>query len=375
MARAPAVQEVEALPEPDRLDEFPHPRATRQLFGHGAAEQELAQSFASGRMHHGWLLTGREGIGKATLAYHFARHVLARPEERDNKAIKLDVPESSTAYRQVLALSHPGLLLLRRPWDFKTKKLATVITVDEVRRLRGFLAHSAAAGAWRAVIVDSADELNVNSANALLKSLEEPPPQTVFLLISSEPGRLLPTIRSRVRRLDLKPLGKADLRNAVLQAIGATDGAAPPESKAWPMLERLAEGSVRRLLMLAGAKGLELHERIMGQLSGLPRLDWALIHTLSDELAGAANETRFELFYELLLGTLSRTIRARVSGQGAPDELALAAKLMTDDAVPQWAALWERIINDKAEAMAINLDRKALILELFAALAKAAQRS
>ncbi len=83
MARAPAVQEFEALPEADRLDEFPHPRETRALFGHEAVEAEMAQAMAGGRMHHAWLLAGREGIGKATLAYRLARHVLARAEERD----------------------------------------------------------------------------------------------------------------------------------------------------------------------------------------------------------------------------------------------------------------------------------------------------
>ncbi len=374
MARAPALQEIEELPEADRLEEFPHPRATKQVFGHGTAERDLAQAFASGRMHHGWLITGREGIGKATLAYRFARHMLALPGERDPKAEKLDVPETSTAHRQVLALSHPGLLVLRRPWDHKTKKHISVIPVDEVRRLRNFLAHSTATGTWRAVIVDSADELNIASANALLKSLEEPPPRTVFLLISSEPGRLLPTIRSRCRRLDLSALGNADLRHAVLQAIGTTD-VGPPEARAWPVLERLAEGSVRRLLMLAGGKGLELHERIMAQLRNLPRVDWALVHTLSDELSGAANQTRFELFYDLLLGELSRLVRVRATGQGAAEDLALATRLIADDGLPYWAELWERIISDKAEAMAINLDRKALILELFAGLAKAARRS
>ena len=374
MARAPALQEIEALPEADRLEEFPHPRATKHVFGHSAAEHDLAQAFASGRMHHGWLITGREGIGKATLAYRFARHMLALAHERDPKAEKLDVPEASIAHRQVLALSHPGLLVIRRPWDHKTKKHISVIPVDEVRRLRGFLAHSAAAGAWRAVIVDTADELNISSANALLKSLEEPPPRTVFVLISSEPGRLLPTIRSRCRRLDLAPLGNADLRKAVLQAIGTTD-VGPPEAKAWPVLERLAEGSVRRLLMLAGGKGLELHERIMTQIRNLPRVDWAAVHTLSDELSGAANETRFELFYDLLLGELSRIIRASASGQGTADDLALAGRLIADGALPLWAELWEGIITAKAEAMAINLDRKALILALFAGLAKAARRT
>ena len=374
MARVPAVQEFEELPEADRLDDFPHPRATKQLFGHAEAERELATAFAGGRMHHGWLITGREGIGKATLAWRFTRHALARPDERDPKGEKLDVPETCTATRQTLALSHPGLLLIRRPWDSKAKRFTTAITIDEVRRLRNFLSHSADTGTWRIVLVDRADELNVNAANALLKSLEEPPGRTIFLLICSEPGRLLATIRSRCRRLDLSPLAGGDLRNAALHAIGATDGVGPPDSKAWPVLERLAEGSVRRLLMLSASKGLELHERISSLLAALPKVDWSAVHPLSDELAGAANGPRFELFYELLLGGISRLIRARVSGQGSADDVALANRLIAEDAVATWAELWERIAREKAEAVALNLDRKTLILEVFSGLANAARR-
>ena len=117
MARAPAVQEIEALPEADRLEGFPHPRETRGLLGHEAAEQALAQAFAAGRMHHAWLLAGRAGIGKATLSYRLARHVLAKPDERDPARRGLEIPAESSAARQVDALSHAGLLVLRRPYD------------------------------------------------------------------------------------------------------------------------------------------------------------------------------------------------------------------------------------------------------------------
>ena len=161
MARAPALQEIEELPEADRLEGFPHPRETKVLFGHADAERALAQSFASGRLHHGWMIAGREGIGKATLAYRFARFLLAKPEERDPAHATLHVDEATAAARQVRALSHPGLLLIRRQWDATRKRFGVSIPVDEVRRLRGFLAHTADVGAWRVVIVDTADDLNL----------------------------------------------------------------------------------------------------------------------------------------------------------------------------------------------------------------------
>jgi DNA polymerase-3 subunit delta' len=159
-------------------------------------------------MHHAWLLGGRKGIGKATLAYRFARAALAHPSERQSDRASLDIAEDTRASRQVRALSHPGLLVLRRPYDDKGKRFAASIPIDEVRRLRSFLSHSAGEDAWRVVIVDEANELNVNAANALLKSLEEPPARAVFLLVSSAPGQLLPTIRSRCRALSFQPLAK-----------------------------------------------------------------------------------------------------------------------------------------------------------------------
>ena len=113
MARAPIVQEIEVAPEIDRLEDFPHPRETVTLYGHGSAEQELAAAFASGRMHHAWLLSGPQGIGKATLAYRMAKSALATPDERDIFGSSLSIDPASTAARQVRAMSHPGLLALR----------------------------------------------------------------------------------------------------------------------------------------------------------------------------------------------------------------------------------------------------------------------
>lgn len=372
MARAPAVQEIVALPESDRLEGYPHPRETKTLYGHGDAERMLAQALGDGRIHHGWLFIGPKGIGKATLAYRFARAALAAPQERTGGDESLEVDETSSASRQVLALSHPGLLVLRRPYDEKSKRFATSIPIDEVRRLKSFLARSAAQDAWRIVVVDEANELNLNAANALLKSLEEPPPRTVFLLISSAPGRLLPTIRSRCRVLTLKPLASDDLRSAVTQALDAV-GEDAPDAQRWPMLERLAEGSAGRLLGLMGAGGLELYERTAKLIAGLPRIDWRSVHALSDELQPIAAQPRFELFFELLLNALERLIRAQATGAGGQDERDLAARLIGAERLASFAAVWERIGRDKAETVALNLDRKTLIIETFGRLAAAAQ--
>ncbi len=373
MARAPALQEVDDLPEADRLEGFPHPRETRALFGHEAAEAELARVFAGGRLHHAWLITGPAGIGKATLAYRLAGHVLAAAAERDTSGRSLQIPEQTSTARQIRARSHPGLLVLRRPYDVRAKRFSASIPVDEVRRLRAFLGLTAGEDAWRVVIVDSADELNINAANALLKSLEEPPARGLFLLIAAEPSRLLPTIRSRCRRLDLKPLGHEALRLACAQALAAA-GADMPDPSQWPLLERLAEGSVRRALQLAAGGGVDLYERVAGLFAKLPALDWQAVHTLADQLATSAQEQRYEAFLDLLLDQTARLVRARATGQGDEADLALAGRLIQEERLPAWAAAWEEIVRERADTALLNLDRKALVMGVFARLEGLARR-
>ena len=372
MGRAPLMQEIEVLPEADRLEGAPHPRHTVKLFGHKAAEGELAERLHAGKMHHGWLLTGPAGIGKATLAYRFARAALSRPDERDRTGRSLGVSSETSGSRQVRALSHPGLLVIRRAYNVKDKKFGVTIPVDEVRRLRQFLAMSTEAGSWRVVIVDSADDLNIAAANALLKSLEEPPPRTVFLVLSAEPGRLLPTIRSRCQMRALEPLSSADLRAAAEQAIEAEGGTAPGAGD-WAALNRISNGSVRRVLNLAGNGGLALNDAIMGHLSSLPKVDWGAVHTLGDKLAPAAAEQQFTLFVELLMGALARLIRAAAMSEGSGPEAALAEKLVGQTRLATFASLWETLSRETAEADTLNLDRKALILDIFARLERASR--
>lgn len=364
MARAPIAPEIEVLPEADRLEEFPHPRHTAVLFGHDPVERGLARGVAQGRMHHGWLIAGAEGVGKATLAWRLARHLLARPDERDPFGDNLEIASDTTAARQVAALSHPDLLLLRRIWDTKTKRFTTTIPVDEVRRLRSFLTHTSAHGANRVVIVDSADELNLAAANALLKSLEEPPPNTFFLMVTSAPGRLLPTIRSRCRMLALHPLDAPNLKLAALKALEDTQ-IEPPGPSEWLQLTGIADGSARRLLMLWGLKGLDLQVRIEALLAAALKPDWPKIHALGDELASPASSERFELFFDLLLRQIALMTQARATAdtESAPGQM--AARLIADAALASWAELWEIIAREKGETQALNLDRKSLILETF----------
>src|SRR6185503_14284880 len=178
----------------DRIEGFPHPRERFDLLGQDIALGRAARALRAGRPPSAWLITGPPGIGKATLAYRIARYLLAHGATQEGPE-DLSVPPDNSAVRQVSAQSHPGLLVLKRAINPRTGKLMTVLSVDEIRRLSDFFGMTSGAGGWRVAIVDTADDMNDNAANALLKMLEEPPAHAMLLLLSNAPGRLLPTIR------------------------------------------------------------------------------------------------------------------------------------------------------------------------------------
>jgi DNA polymerase-3 subunit delta' len=377
MARAPREMTVEEVPEADRLGIFPHPRHTEAFYGHAAAEAQLAAGLANGKLHHAWLLVGPGGVGKATLAYRFARAALlgigGNAALFDDLPDKLSVDPASKASHLVRALSHPDLLVIRRPYDVKAKRFKTAITVDEVRRLRDFLGHKQTGDGWKVVIVDSADDLNINAANALLKSLEEPPSGAIFLLTSSVPGRLLTTIRSRCRLLNMLPLEHAALRSAAEQALQQSDQQLPSETQ-WPLLLQSAEGSVANLLSLASDDGMALSKKVDQVFGSLVKTDWPGIHQLSDEFSAVSGAEKFNAFIDLLLGRLARTVRAAATGTGESVDLETAHRVGVQADLASWAELWETLVREKATLGVLNLDRKAFVLDCVMRLSRLAVR-
>src|SRR6516164_3743265 len=180
------------------------PRENPDLLGHENAERELRQLAEGGRLPHALLLTGPRGIGKATLAFRLARFLLAQPGDRADSGLAVD--PASNAFRRVASGGHADLLTVERAYDPRRRRRRSDIIVEDVREIAGFMRLTAAEEGWRIVIVDGAEEMNRNAANALLKSLEEPPHRALLLLISHSPGQLLPTIRSRCRRCPLAAL-------------------------------------------------------------------------------------------------------------------------------------------------------------------------
>jgi DNA polymerase III subunit delta' len=335
-----------------------HPRETSVLFGHREAETALLTAYRSGRIPHAWLIGGAQGIGKATLAYRMARFVLAHRNPlaaEVQRAETLEVDPSHPVARQIAAGGHGGLLTLERSLNDKGV-LRTVITVDETRETISFFGSTAAVEGWRVCIVDTVDELNPNAANALLKVLEEPPGQSLFLLVSHAPARALPTILSRCRKLMLRPLATTDVIGAAAQATGIAAG-----DPALAEAAEASEGSVSRALTLLGGDALKLQQRTAALLSTLPRVDPRELHALGESLGGS-DRVALAAFIDSVDRWVGERLRADDANANA--NLPRLARL---------AEVWEKINRAARDTESYNLERKPLVFSVFGLLAEAMQ--
>jgi DNA polymerase III subunit delta' len=367
MAPRARAADAEPVPESDRAGELPHPRDRQELFGHDAAARTLAAAARSGRLHHAWIIAGPKGVGKATLAWRFARALLAYGA--DECPDDLSVPAEHQVSRLVSALSHPDVLLIRRPWDPERKRVRTVVTVDEVRRLRAFFSQHASGGGYRIAIVDSADDMNTQAQNALLKVLEEPPARGLLLLISQVPGALLPTTRSRCRLLTLRPLEPEPMREAMAALAPDVD----PKQR--DVLAALAGGAPGRAAELAEVEAVTLYREISELLLQLPRLHGPKLFGLAERLGRAAPERGIGLFVTLLSQIEERLIRGAYAAlPPVPGEDALLRHLRAAVPLERWPELWDKLREQAAQADELNLDKKQLILNTFFAIEGAVGR-
>jgi len=358
---------------------WPEPRANPDLVGHETAEASLRAAFESGRLNHAWLITGPRGVGKATLAYRFARFVLAGGAAQADLlgggggdggegGGGLFLDPADPVFRRVAAGGHADLITIERTPapSARSDKLRSEVVVGDARRLRDFFALTAAEGGWRVAVIDAADEMNRNAANAVLKLVEEPPARALILLVCHVPGRVPATLRSRCRRLALSTLDE----DRVAALVGDW---LPDESPAdLCALARLAGGSPGRALALADMGGLGLYRDMLGLVGAAPGIDARALHAFADRLARPGAEAAFAGAMGLLAGWFAGIVGAGARGRppdaviGGEDET--ARRLLARAELDRWVELWEKITDLAARAERINLDRKQVVLSVFAAI-------
>ena len=322
----------------DTLDGIPEPAENPFLFGHLDAKAMLAGALRAGKMPHALIFSGPQGIGKATLAFHLANLLLKNPDPASVQDIGRPDPTSST-FRQVAMGAHPSVLHLTRPLNERTKGFKTVVTVDEIRKVNRFLSMTAHDGGWRVVIVDPADDMNTNAANALLKNLEEPPAKTVFVLVVHSIGSLLPTIRSRSQTVRFSALTDDDLK----QALGSFEDMAAEGPELDALVGR-AGGSVRNAILLTQYGGLEIADAV-DELVGMPALDIAKAHKLADAVSGRDRAVPFGMFNERVLEILA----------GAASDAATGGQLARAN---ELSKAWQEARIAISETETYNLDQK-----------------
>jgi DNA polymerase-3 subunit delta' len=338
----------------------PPPIANPDLFDHAQAELEFLDSFKTGRLPHAWLISGPLGVGKATLAYRIARFMLTQQNFVENSAglfgnsihksnpTSLAVDITDPICRRIISGGHADFLCIQRSIDEKTGKKRREITVDEVRGVNSFFSKTPAEGGWRVIVIDSADEMNLNAANAVLKVLEEPPKQALLLLISNNPAKLLPTIRSRCRRLHLHSLPS----NTISDFFRKYDNQITPEEL--KQLVELADGSIGRALEFSENGGLDIYREVDIILATLPELDIPRLHQLGDKLNRQKSSKVLEHTFDIINRWLGKIIK----------DLAINRSSSIDP----WIEVWENTGSLLNQTKGLNLDPKQAILNTFIAI-------
>lgn len=321
------------------------------LFGHDAAVAAFRDSLDNGRLHHAWLVSGPQGIGKALFAEKAALRVLAQGQGRV-EAPGLDVPDDHQAAKLCAAGSHPDMMRLERlvRENSTTGELARSITVEQVRGLQRLFSTTASMSPWRVVVIDSIDDLERSAANALLKNLEEPPPHSLFLLVSHATERLLPTIRSRCRQLRLGALDDAAMTSALKAAAPDADAREIED------LVGAGRGSPGRALAFRGLDiaGLDM---AMRELAARGDRTNARRARLAQSLAPKSAQARYEAF-------LAR----------APSVIAEAARERRGASLAEALRLWERAQGLASSATGLSLDPESVVFELAGMIAALAPR-
>lgn len=317
----------------DKLEGWPHPSKASNIIGHDDAWKEVVTTWKTGRMPHCWLLTGPKGVGKATFAYKMAAFVN---------------PDKNT------------VRVLKKEPDDKGAKLKTIISVDEVRALKSSFIMRATEQQWRICLIDTIDDMNLNAANALLKLIEEPPPRTIFILLSHEPNKLLPTIRSRCRVLGLQPLTPYHVVSFLMQH--------DIDPALAQVASILAEGSIGKAAIYAQAVYQDITQQVQYILEHLPALDTARVLQLVDN-AQTNNKDKGTInlvnILTILLARMTRCIALQQPCNLLLPQEPVWHKLWPQQTASVWAESVFDIKKSFEEAHTLHLDPHRTILDMF----------
>jgi len=347
---APEETVEEAMVEQQSDALFTHPRLMPFCLGQGAAEEAFLNQVAGGRVPHGLILSGQKGIGKATFAYRIARMMLAGEQS-------LDIDPGSKTHRLVASGGHPDLLTIERAYDATKNKTQDSLPVSELRKVEPFLRMTASEGGWRVVIIDDADTMNRNAQNALLKILEEPPKNTLIILIAHRIGALIPTIRSRTQTLTCQTLSPEIITDLLSQKGHYVD---PYQGET---LSALAEGSFGKALQILEEGGLEMLASILAFLS--EPLDFVKVHHFADTIAKTQD---YKIFCEILLWIYKKLAFAKARGQGLfPASLNEAPlnEILQNSSIARLLEICENLEQNFDQCERANLDKKQAILKSF----------
>lgn len=350
------------------------PRQMTECFGHENAEQNIINLINSKHLPHAMIFSGPQGIGKSTFAFRLARYLLKYgvPVEEEGgglfgeplpvaKVESLRVDPQDQSARMVAASGHPDLLTVEREFDEKKNRYKDAVGIDAVRKIAPFMHMTASFNGWRVAIVDDADTMTNEAQNAILKVLEEPPPQAMLILICHRPGMMIPTIRSRSRVLHFQPLA-LDVFSKLLRRLepGLKDSDLAT-------LYAITGGSVGQGIRLIEEGGLEVIYKVSGLLSQWPQWDWPQIHGLADNLSKPGQEDSYRSFVEVFQWSVEALLRARARQDVLPSPVdnAQMVQLANHYSMEEWLDICERL---KAHFAAIdfsNLDKRQAIMGAF----------
>ena len=348
------------------------PRETENLLGHQSAEDMLISAYSCGRFPHAWLISGPSGIGKATLAFRMARAMLSGTLDGPNPT--LYVPTESPVFRRIAANSHGGLLTIERLINTSTGNMQSEIVIDSIRQLRPFFGQTSSESLkdWRIAIIDAAENMNSNAANALLKLLEEPPTRSVIFLISHVPGSLSPTLRSRCCELKLRPLSLYNTSCALKSLFPDLND----DEGRCLLLSHIGDGSIGRAAAFFTIDPALL-ENFFSLLVQLPDIDYAAVHALADQLSKVKRDHDYQSINDIVIWWLGRAIRIMASGAQMPEimdgETNLILRLTGASRLDQWIEVWKKIGELYSDADRLYLNRKQVFLASFVCLADAAR--